>query len=301
MHMKPKPSSQAEGQRRGQQQRGFPGHGRQLEEVLRAGAPIGTAGQHHIGGKQRGEDEAVAHQVHPETEDGVAAGVVVLVVVMAMGRRMRGLRLHQALVFQVLAVFVLDAFHLGGRDPVVHVLVEGAVDERGDHADEADDGQPPDVPDHREAEHQAEGTDDHARAGVARHVDVGVLGRLRPGFTTLLALPEIVQLGDFRQRAEGVEGLRRRGFPLQRTGVPRVAGQVGGLLAVADRHGHLDDLAQDAGADDEGTCSGHQQQRLVGRVDGALQTTGHAHEAQHVHRHEGHNSLRRKPNIFGHQ
>ncbi|KAG1320358.1 hypothetical protein G6F63_014301 [Rhizopus arrhizus] len=30
------------------------------------------------------------------------------------------------------------------------------------------------------------------------------------------------------------------------------------------------------------------QQRLGGRVDGALQTTGHAHEAQHVHRHEGH-------------
>ncbi|MNI57177.1 hypothetical protein D3C73_1122210 [compost metagenome] len=82
--------AQAEGQRRGQQQRGFPRHERQLEQVLRAGATIGAAGQHHVGGKQRGEDEAVAHQVHPETEDGVAAGVVVLVVVMAMGRRMCG-------------------------------------------------------------------------------------------------------------------------------------------------------------------------------------------------------------------
>src|SRR2546427_5620336 len=44
----------------------------------------------------------------------------------------------------------------------------------------------------------------------------------------------------------------------------------------------------------EGTCGGDQQQRLIGRVDGALQAAGHAHEAQHVHRHEGHVEADRK-------
>lgn len=42
-------------------------------------------------------------------------------------------------------VSVFDAFDFRGRDPVVDVAVIGADDERTDHADETDDGQPPDV------------------------------------------------------------------------------------------------------------------------------------------------------------
>ena len=48
-------------------------------------------------------------------------------------------------------VSVLDAFDFRGRDPVVDVAVIGANDERTDHADEADDRQPPDVPDQGKA------------------------------------------------------------------------------------------------------------------------------------------------------
>ncbi|KAG0956919.1 hypothetical protein G6F31_012558 [Rhizopus arrhizus] len=169
----------------------------------------------------------------------------------------------------------------------VHVLVVGAHDQGHDHGDEAGGGHPPDVPDQREAQHQDPDVEDQRHAGVLRHVDRRVLLRRR-WQATLLRFVEGVQLIGLGHHGEVVERRRRRRGPFQRACIPRVAGQVGGLLAVADRHGHLDDLAQDAGADDEGTCSGHQQQRLVGRVDGALQTTGHAHEAQHVHRHEGH-------------
>lgn len=57
---------------------------------FRTRATVGAARQHDVGREQAGEDEAVAHQVHPETEDGVLAGVVVFVVVMAMDRRVCG-------------------------------------------------------------------------------------------------------------------------------------------------------------------------------------------------------------------
>ncbi|KAG1402222.1 hypothetical protein G6F59_012932 [Rhizopus arrhizus] len=255
-----------------QQQEGFGHHERQREQVLAGGAACVGGAEHRVRGEQRTEQHQVGHEVDPHAEHLHAAllmAVVVCVVVLVRRRIAGQLRAGQ----QVHAL--------------VHVLVVGAHDQGHDHGDEAGGGHPPDVPDQREAQHQAPDVEDQRHAGVLRHVDRRVLLRRR-WQATLLRFVEGVQLIGLGHHGEVVERRRRRRGPFQRACIPRVAGQVGGLLAVADRHGHLDDLAQDAGADDEGTCSGHQQQRLVGRVDGALQTTGHAHEAQHVHRHEGH-------------
>jgi len=40
-----------------------------------------TAGQHRVGGEERRKQDAVGHQVQPETEDGHLARVVVVIVV----------------------------------------------------------------------------------------------------------------------------------------------------------------------------------------------------------------------------
>src|SRR4051812_2349207 len=75
------------------------------------------------------------------------------------------------LCWQLLEVASFGARDLVGGDVVVAVLVEGMHDGRRNRRGGADDRQPPDVPDQREAEHRGEGTDDDAGAGVPGHVD----------------------------------------------------------------------------------------------------------------------------------
>ncbi|KAG1453743.1 hypothetical protein G6F57_015660 [Rhizopus arrhizus] len=193
--------AQAEGQRRGQQQRGFPRHERQLEQVLRAGAAIGTAGQHHIGGKQRGEDEAVAHQVDPEPQQGAVLGMV----------------------------FARDscagsffAHDLVGRHVVVTLVVEGMDDGHQDQRHERQHRQRPHVPDQRKAHHHADRRQHDAGPGVLRHVD-GDEALLRPLVAVLLHLPPGIQVMHARREGEVVVGRGRRRGPFQRAAVPGIS------------------------------------------------------------------------------
>ena len=52
----------------------------QLEQLLPAGPARRVAGQHAKGGEQHREDQAVAHQVEPEAQRGMGAGIVMAVV-----------------------------------------------------------------------------------------------------------------------------------------------------------------------------------------------------------------------------
>ena len=73
-----------EGDGRQQQEGRVDGHQRQVEQLRARGARRIAAAQHTIGGKQGGEDEAVAHQVEPEAQGRAVLGVrLVCVVVLA--------------------------------------------------------------------------------------------------------------------------------------------------------------------------------------------------------------------------
>mmetsp|Transcript_33954 Transcript_33954/g.61689 ORF Transcript_33954/g.61689 Transcript_33954/m.61689 type:complete len:276 (+) Transcript_33954:659-1486(+) len=72
---------QAEGDRREQQQRGVRRHQRQLEQLRTGGAGGVAAAEHAVRREQHREDEAVAHQVQPETEQRSLLRVVFAAVV----------------------------------------------------------------------------------------------------------------------------------------------------------------------------------------------------------------------------
>ena len=78
---------QAEGEAAQQQHHRFRQHEAQLEQFLARRTVGGAVEQHPEGGKQHREDQAVAHQVHPEPDDGLAAVVVVLMGVVVMTAR----------------------------------------------------------------------------------------------------------------------------------------------------------------------------------------------------------------------
>src|SRR6267143_202912 len=67
---------------------------------------------------------------------------------------------------------------------------------------------------------------------------------------------------------------------------PRVAGQVAALLARLGADIELRDVAEHAAENDEGPGLRDEQQRLPARVGDVLQAPGHAHQAQHIERHE---------------
>ena len=70
---------EAVGDRREQQHRGVHRHQRQLEDLLRAGTAGIAVAEHGIGREQHREDEAIAHQVHPEAQHRAGAvGMLVL-------------------------------------------------------------------------------------------------------------------------------------------------------------------------------------------------------------------------------
>jgi len=75
--------------------------------------------------------------------------------------------------------------------------------------------------------------------------------------------------------------------PFERAAVPRITGHVAQLLAITDRHNELHDLANDADQDDSGAECRRYQPRLPGQIVVMLHAPGHAHQAQHVERHEG--------------
>ncbi len=61
---------EAEGDGRQQQEGRVDGHQREVEQLCAGRAGGVAAAQHAVGGEQRGEDEAVAHQVEPEAQRG---------------------------------------------------------------------------------------------------------------------------------------------------------------------------------------------------------------------------------------
>ncbi|EMH73405.1 hypothetical protein EHI8A_167850 [Entamoeba histolytica HM-1:IMSS-B] len=166
---------------------------------------------------------------------------------------------------------------------------EPADDRSDDAAHEAGNGQPPDVPDQGEAEDQGEEADHDTGASVARHVDLLVVRILLLGDAFLFHAPVGVDVVHFRHFSEVVEGRRRRGRPFQGTAIPRIARHVHVLrqIAVADTDVEHPQLAQDAQGDDAGADGGGHQEGVPVGVVVVVQTTGHAHEAQHVQRHEG--------------
>ena len=90
----------ARGQAAEQQQEGLDQDVVQLEQFLARRAACHFAAQHRERGEQPGKDDAVAHQVHPETKHRVGAGVVMGVIVrmivrvgMRLGGAMRGITL----------------------------------------------------------------------------------------------------------------------------------------------------------------------------------------------------------------
>ena len=93
------------------------------------------------------------------------------------------------------------------------IFVERTDDQCDHNADEADDGQPPDVPDQPKPDQEGEASNDHAQAGILRHVDWQVvrLGRfgIRIGSCQGLFLdPEGVALANSWDNGEVI--LRRR-------------------------------------------------------------------------------------------
>ena len=105
-------------------------------------------------------------------------------------------------------------------------------------------------------------------------------------FAFFFHFPERVTLVNDRNDSEVVERRRRRGCPLQSTAAPRVTGQVAVLIAIADRHVELNQLAEDTAGNQRRTACRNNQHRVELRVNLLAQATRHTHEAQYVQRHK---------------
>nr|GFD26221.1 hypothetical protein [Tanacetum cinerariifolium] len=141
---------------------------------------------------------------------------------------------------------VFGVGHLLGRDVEIAVVVEGVADRDDEQRDEAEDGEPPHVPDHRHADHHRQAGEDHAGAGVARHVD-GAIAVQRAGVAALLHVVPGVQVVDDGREREVIGRRRRRGRPFQRAPAPGIAGEVAELVAVLDADEQLHQEGTDAG------------------------------------------------------
>src|SRR5215831_1751440 len=176
--------------------------------------------------------------------------------------------------------------NLAGRNFALAVLAPAEHQDPDCDGKEADDHDPPDVPDQRKAGYRREERVDNADRAVARHLD-GFIGRLDRGQASPFHVRERVDRLDPGQYREIVGRRRRRGRPREGPPVPRVAGQVAADFAGADADIELRDLAEDAEEDDDGAGLGDKQQRLPARVGDVLQAPRHALQAQHIERHEG--------------
>ena len=185
-------------------------------------------------------------------------------------------------------MLIFQFFDYCNRHVVIHVLVKALNDPGRQDADEACNRQPPDMPDHCETKQRCESCNDNARAAVFRHMNLFIASRFLIRFAFFFHFPERVTLVNDRNDSEVVERRRRRGCPLQRTAAPWVTGEVAVLLAIADRHVELNQLAEDTAGDQRRTAGCNNQHRMELRVNLLAQATGHTHEAQHVQRHKRH-------------
>ncbi|KOS76519.1 hypothetical protein DM46_2854 [Burkholderia mallei] len=144
------------------------------------------------------------------------------------------------------------------------------------------------MPYRREAEHEAEHADEKARARVRRHVDVAILRRLADAESALLAVCELVERVHGRDRREVVRGRRRSRRPFERASAPRIARRIAvlGQPPIAQADGELQQLACDADRDQRRAARGDDEPRMPGGVVVVIQAARHAHEAEHIQRHE---------------
>src|SRR5208337_3561873 len=152
-----------------QQEQGFTQQVRQLKQFLpRRSAGI-VAAQDGKSSEERRKYDEVAHQIEPEPEclnrDGIG-GCNFFVMSSADGRSLCGHHLHLRyrcwdgwVVFgaslgggQLSIAFIFDALDFGGGNEVMEVVVEGAGNDREQHTQSGQYGQPPDIPDHGESE-----------------------------------------------------------------------------------------------------------------------------------------------------
>ncbi len=91
------------------------------------------------------------------------------------------------------------------------------------------------------------------------------------------------------QRGEGevVVRRRRRGGPFQRAAAPRVACHIAQLFAPAEAHVELHQRAENAQQDQERAGCRSDKPHLQRGIIEMAQATRHAHQAEHVQRHEG--------------
>ena len=133
------------------------------------------------------------------------------------------------------------------------------------HADCPDTRHPPDVPDQRKAGDDCKECGDEAGRAVLRHFDrlefalASASGLLRA--LALLLSPESVDVRDLGRTAKFQAG---GGEAVAHSSVRPFHGSAVTLqlLAIADRHHKLDDLADDAGQDDDGADRRDYQPRL---------------------------------------
>ena len=146
---------------------------------------------------------------------------------------------------------ILGAHDVVRGDVVVAIVVE-RVNDRGDDAASAnDDGRDqPHVPDQPEGAHRARaGREDRRLRRCSSACGSGLKPPTRPDVAALLHVPPGVAVMDDRREREVVDRRRRRGRPLQRAAVPRIAGRVAQRLAPQEAHDQLDEERQDAERD----------------------------------------------------
>ncbi|KIU01333.1 hypothetical protein QU38_02175, partial [Staphylococcus aureus] len=148
-----------------------------------------------------------------------------------------------------------------GGDVEIALVVEGVDDRRRDQRHEAQADQPPDMPDQREADQGADAGQDHARAGVARHVDVLEAGKRTLAAARLHVVPG-VEIVDHRREGEIIVRRRRAGRPFQGAAVPGIAGGVLQRLALPDADRELDQHRADAGGDHHRAERGDDEEEL---------------------------------------
>ncbi len=90
-----------------------------------------------------------------------------------------------------------------------------------------------------------------------------------------------------RSEGEIVCGRRRRGRPFQRPTVPGIAGHVAQSLAANDADGDLHEESRDTQKNEKGANSCDDKPDLKGGIIEHTQPARHAHQPEHIERHEG--------------
>lgn len=142
------------------------------------------------------------------------------------------------------------------------------------------------MPGDGEAENEAQNTDIKAHGCIFGHVDIFIVALF--GSLTAFDGPQGIELVDCGRNGKIIEG-RRRGYrPLQRSAVPRVAGEIPVLVALANALIKPINLDKDTAQDDESANSHGDKQRMPPRI-GVIMVEAPCgpHKAEHVKRHKG--------------